>query len=773
MPVKTGAACIWALHSNKTNAINGTGRMDLVVNSQRINEEEKQTLNLISEQSIEIASRLTDQFFSATDDLFYELSERASTNNEENLYFEAMRAIRVSKNELEQGFTSGLKENFQLIVERSESEQNASKEGDELSIVEREDLEVQLAQKNMADRTRDSYKPELYDLVARLNALLKNCEVTQANNPLDPLQLSRAFVRSTMTCLKLDIKTRLIFFKLFEKHFLKQLGHLYADANKLLVEKGILPKVPRKGATSDAGDDHPQSAIQAQAQEEQEHFETFGEPLHRGPAAPFQLETNALASLMATIRAARNASIPGVQALGNYQYYSTNPGAVMPIPELADFLTNNQTELDEKLSSETPQNLVPQIVTDILALKNPEKPQALDQPDEDIINLVALFFDKVLEDENIPVAVQSLICRLQIPVLKIALNDKTFLTDTDHPARTLINTITEAGLSFDDSKPVERDPLYGLLTDCVQKINHQFNLELDIFSEAYEKIQEAMQQELNRAGVVESRTKQTEAGKAKLKAARTFAQNALYEKLKDIQLPFVINDFLTNTWLQVMIITYVRSGKESQTWVENEQLISDLVWAAQAYDDEKSQNRQKRLIPGILEKVESGLELVVDNADVRKAKSQQIEHALGGVCSGSLQENHYEELNEEQKSKLGKNDPEKKTWEEMTALERQQARYEELSSQCYLDAKNMPVGTWLLYTDENKGKELRCKLSAKVDADNYIFVNRFGFKAIVKSRRQFAYDMQFKKAKVIDSNPMFERLMDKVVTQIKSLSEDL
>ena len=300
------------------------------MNRPLISEKEKRTLKRISDQSIEIATQLSEQFFSATDDLFYELSDRASTNNEENLYFEAMRAIRVSKKELEKSFFEGLTQNFNLIAERSESKQEKPKDSDELSIVEREDLEIELAQKNMADRTRDTYKQELYDFVARLDAFLVNCAVNQVNNPIDPLQLSRAFVSATMANLKLDIKTRLIFFKLFEKHFLKQLGHLYADANKIFIEAGILPKVPRKSASGDEDDQPAQSAIEAQEAVEKEHFETFGEPLHRGPR-PFQLETGALASLMATIRSARSAALPGAQALGNYQYYSTNPGAVMPI----------------------------------------------------------------------------------------------------------------------------------------------------------------------------------------------------------------------------------------------------------------------------------------------------------------------------------------------------------------------------------------------------------------------------------------------------------
>lgn len=746
--------------------------MELVVNGPTVSPQEQKVLTQLAEQSADIAEQLIEQFFSATDDLFYELSERASTNNEENLYFEAMRAIRVSKPELQATFLDGVKGNFHNITKLSDKKRSDTDE-EELSIVDREELEVQLAQKNMADRTRDTYKQELYDLVARLNAFLSQCDIDQSNNPLDPFLLSKAFVGASTQSINLEIKTRLIFFKLFEKHFLKQLGHLYADANKVFIEQGILPKVPRKNASENGNDESvPHSAIEAQEQDEQEHFETFGEPLHRGPL-PFQLETNALASLMATIRAARNASIPGVQALGSYQYYSNNPGTVMASPELAELLTTNQQKLDEQLASDTPQNLVPQLVTDILALKNPEEPQALDQPDEDIINLVALFFDKVLEDENLPLAVQSLICRLQIPVLKVALHDKTFLTDTNHPARTLINTITEAGLSFDESKPVEKDPLYLALAEGVHKINHQFNLDNGIFTEVYDQIKHALSAELKRATVVENRTQQTEAGKAKLKAARAFSQNTLFEKIKDTSLPLIVNEFLTNTWLQVMIITYVRGGKESEQWVENEQLISDLVWAAQTHEDEKSQSRQKRLIPSIIEKVASGLELVVDNADVRDAKIKQVEQTLNEIIGGESESANYQQLNEEQKNKLGKVDPKKKTWEEMTALERQQSRYEELSSQCYLEAKNMAVGTWLEYVDAQKGKTLRCKLSAKVDADNYIFVNRLGFKSIVKSRRQFAYDMQFKKAKVIDASPMFERLMDKVVSQIKSLSNDL
>lgn len=746
--------------------------MELVTTTPTIHQHERDILNKIVAQSIETASELMEHFFSSTDDLFYELSERASTNNEENLYFEAMRAIRVSKNDLEAEFLAAIRKQFEAIPKLSKAPQDIDNtKEEELAVVKSEDLEIELAQKNMADRTRDTYKQELYDLEARLDELLSECEVSSQNNPLAPFGLSKCFVQACTQHLSLEIKTRLIFFKLFEKHFLKQLGHLYATANKILIEAGILPKVPRKSQTQDQDNSAPQTAIEQQEQQPPEEFDTF--PQEEKRQRPFQLEQSALATLMSTIRSARHSNNPLAKAFTNYQDYSGNPGTVMPVIELADMLTNTQTKVDGQISVDTPQNLVPQIVADILAFKDPTEPQALEQFNEDIINLVALFFDKVLEDENLPIAIQSLICRLQIPILKVALHDKTFLNDEEHPARKLINAITQAGLSFDESKPIEKDPMFNVISDGVQKINHQYAMDNAIFAEVSETIFEAMRSEKSKSDTVESRTQQTESGKARLKAARSFAQNTVYEKLKDAKLPLAISDFLTNHWLQVMVITYVRSGKDCSEWVENEQLISDLIWVSQRYEDEKSVFRQQRLVSDVLTRIEQGLSQVIDDPNIRKTKTDEVEAALKLVESELPSEQVYREINQEQIDKLGKADPKKKTWDEMTALERQQARYEELSSQSYLAAKNMPVNTWLEYVDEEKGKTLRCKLSAKIDADNYIFVNRFGFKTLTRSRRQFAYDMQFKKAKVLETGPVFERLMNKVVAQIKSISQEL
>ena len=722
----------------------------------------------IRQQAQEACVRLLEHMFSATDDLFYDLSKRATSNNEQNLYFESMREIRIKRRGVASTFTHELSAGFDELVSGHQSGRNGFNNADanpsQLSIVESDVLEVELALSNMTSRTRDSYKEELYELTIRLDHLMLEVRVAEENNPLDPECFAQAFVKACESQLKINIKARLILFKLFEKHVLKQLGHIYSDANQTLVDAGILPKVPR-------GLNRNRSAESVAAPSTDTPIPSMEQAAENTAAAlQFQLDVNALSALMANVRTSGNAvANGGTRNSGPYTYYlySSNPGPIMASPQLNSLLTRSQPVVDRQLSNLSPKNIITEVVNQLLAKRDPEVPQALEQPDEDIINLIAMFFDNVLADENLPIVVQSLICRLQIPLLKVALRDRTFLTNEQHPARRLINTITSAGLAFDETKPLERDALYRKIADGVQTINRLYRTDDSVFATVLEDLENDLAKEKRKARLVEQRTTQAEQGKSRIRHARAAAQSTLYRKLKDEQLPEAVGSFLANTWLQVMIITHLKHGKESTEWVEAENLISDIVWLCQPRSDVRALARRERLQPEVLQRIESGLEAAIDNPETRQAKVDAIAETLITINDLSDDTGGLTPLTDDQKSALGKLEPDQKTWEEMTALERQQSRYEELSNRFYSQAKDIPTGTWVEYLDEASSKHIRCKLSSKIDTDSYIFVNRFGLKILDRSRRQFAVDMQFKRAKILDSRPMFERLMGKVVTHLK------
>jgi len=50
-----------------------------------------------------------------------------------------------------------------------------------------------------------------------------------------------------------------------------------------------------------------------------------------------------------------------------------------------------------------------------------------------------MLFDFILDDKNLVDSVKSLISRLQIPLIKIALQDKSFFSNKSHPARKFLN----------------------------------------------------------------------------------------------------------------------------------------------------------------------------------------------------------------------------------------------------------------------------------------------------------------------------------------------
>ncbi|PCK09786.1 MAG: hypothetical protein COA42_02420 [Alteromonadaceae bacterium] len=751
-----------------------TGHLELVQDKARGKISVSGALEQIHGETIAAVKQLIDHMFASTDDLFYELSKRASTNNEQSLYFDSMREIRIKKEGLRNLFLQSAGGAFNTLL--SAKAHAAHKKNNDpmagLAIVEGDDLEIELALKNMSSRARDSFKSELFELNIRLSELLPTHEVNEDNNPIDPQQISRAFVNACIERLNINIKIRLILFKLFEKHVLKQLGNLYYNVNQMMIANGIMPKLPRREGQSSS----PPNTHRTQ---EEEQSQSASAPEQQ---ATISISPGTLATLMSAIR--KESTGKNEPSNVHYHIYTNNPGPQMSPGELASTLTNKQTQIENEISESSPQNLLHDLIQELLVKQSPSKPKSLAQPQEDTINLVAMFFDKVLEDESLPASVQSLICRLQIPVLKTAIKDRRFLSDATHPARKLINTITQAGLQFDESKSIERDGLYRVIADGVRAINNQYTIDDNLFEQVHKSIEKTIEKEKHRSNVVENRTNQTERGKAKIKHARSYTQSVLFERMKSIDLPQTVSEFLSNTWMQVLIITYIKEGHDSAQWVENEQLISDLIWLCEPHSDERSKARSQRIKPEIMARIEKGLSVAIDNPQTRTLRINEIEETIERLVieSSNCEPVSLQGLSDDQKEALGKTETANKSWDEMSAQERLASNREELSNEYYIMAKNLPTGTWVNYQSDtieeahitsqkgdgqqtdskNQVKITRCKLSTKIDANTYIFVNRLGFKTGEKTRRQFAYDMQFGKASILDSTALFDRIMNNI-----------
>ncbi|RFA30368.1 hypothetical protein CAI21_07145 [Alkalilimnicola ehrlichii] len=152
-----------------------------------------------------------------------------------------MRQLRLKRRELEEGFQRELLACFRKALAAPTKRTSAlSLDESELSLLDNETLELDLAVEGMIGRSRTRTALPRSQLQMRLDYLLRDQQINDDNNPFDPQQVCRAF-RQAAAVLELDIKSRLVIFKLFERYVASQLPGLYEEVNQRLIEHGVLP----------------------------------------------------------------------------------------------------------------------------------------------------------------------------------------------------------------------------------------------------------------------------------------------------------------------------------------------------------------------------------------------------------------------------------------------------------------------------------------------------------------------------------------------------
>src|SRR5699024_4297325 len=118
------------------------------------------------------------------------------------------------------------------------------------------------------------------------------------------------------------------------------------------------------------------------------------------------------------------------------------------------------------------------LVTQINQLRG-SKGARMSGADEDTIDLVGMLFEFILEDRNLPVEMQVLLARLQIPYLKAAILDRRMFAHASHPARRLLDALAEAAKGWSEESDRGRR-LYAKVHGIVETLLQEFDDDLDI-----------------------------------------------------------------------------------------------------------------------------------------------------------------------------------------------------------------------------------------------------------------------------------------------------
>lgn len=225
-----------------------------------------------------------------------------------------------------------------------------------------------------------------------------------------------------------------------------------------------------------------------------------------------------------------------------------------------------------------------------------------------IIEVVALMFQSILSESRIPPIVQVLFARLQVPVLRVALADPDFFSDLNHPARLLIDRMGACVMGF-DATTIDGSALEAEIRRVVQVIEQYPETGRKVFQLVREEfdafLAKFLTQKQSTARVV------TVAQQVEQRETLTIQYTIeLRNLLKDMPVRDEIRDFLFKIWAEVLALSAVRAGAQHADTLAFKRTAADLVWAAGAKPHRNDRTRVIQCLPGLLDRLRLGLNLV-------------------------------------------------------------------------------------------------------------------------------------------------------------------
>jgi hypothetical protein len=716
-------------------------------------------------------SELTQRLAAVIDDELFKLSDKADNSALQTLYFDAMRHVRLEWNGAQTNYLRQVARQVDdFWKKRPHSAGTGPKDGPgetSLSLVENEELEEELAITSMAEKGNALFHRELFALNKRFAALIRREGLESRDNPLGPQALCRGFA-TALRPLELELTVKLLIYKLFERVVLNASGKLYQDLNGFLANEGILPTLANTLRHSPQPG-HARVGIPAR------HYgQDDGEENHHAYLEVFQ----GLQGLLDGWRSQLGLPQP---------YADTFQGApVVATAEVVNALSVLQHPALRNSGDPVVADGVKLYVKDQLRkLEADDTPRPLARLEEDIIDMVTLIFDYILDDRNLPDPVKALIARLQIPVVKVAILEKSFFAKKNHPVRLLLNSLSHAGIGLDMADGGTDGPVFKKIENIVNRVLDEFDQNLDLFSELLDDFMAFMEKEAHRSQMVEERTRQVTQSKEQLHLAKRKIAYEIAARLQGKPVPAVVRSFLYNTWKDVLVLAYLRRDKESDDWENALGIVDRLIRSVTPVTDAASRKELVVSIPPLLKAIRTGLEAIswspqqvattlkeLETCQVRQLSQAAAPEQVGAPVA---EETRGIEIRDPELAEaiieIKANLPDIKNF---TADDLHEApEGADTAGEGLAKVRELDIGEWIEFIDEGK-KRMRAKLSWKSQVTaTCVFVNRKGVKVAEIAAADLARRLNLGTARIIEGSgvPLMDRALGALMNTLRNPGE--
>ncbi len=490
-----------------------------------------------------------------------------------------------------------------------------------LSLVDDSDMDRDLTASRLSQAVSDLTGQEYTDLNARLQAV--GGQVELANGQVDvlaPQWLAKGVVEGWLAA-GMTIAHWATLQTVLQNEVSHWAQEAYHHANRVLLDHGVRPEIdlrpfikrtrdsgqPRATAPGGLGGPAPHrgpgvgqppsgnSGLQPLGQAYDETHMLTETP---GMRAPAQQQV-----VLSKLNQVVSRQVPGFAPTAPVQApVALSPGLGQAI-QAVDQVVRRYAEDQQGQMVSTPAALLQDLQQSKQALK-----QAASTPVERAtIEIVALLFQAILQEERLPAAIRVWFARLQMPVLRVAVSEPDFFATTSHPARVLIDRMGACVMGFVSGGQEHDDALHREIKRIVQVVEAYPDTGRRVFQTVlteFERFLESYFREHN------------EASRKGVSLAQQVEQRETYaiqytielrKMLEGVPVHEGVREFLFKVWADVLAHNAVQTSQSSDETRALKKAAADLIWSASAKTSREERADVLMRLPPLLKTVREGM----------------------------------------------------------------------------------------------------------------------------------------------------------------------
>lgn len=442
---------------------------------------------------------------------------------------------------------------------------------DELALVDFGEMDEQIAVKALAGRLRDGCEEGLYAAGRRL-AYLAGGE----NESIDIEEVMAEAVQAGLKESAMPDALRVDVLREIERLAVDRFAPVIHDLNAFLVGRNILPKLKRSYAKAPA---------EAKANEPSRTAATENSDV-------FAMLQRLIAPTVSPERAA-NTVTGRLDGLGQS----------LSLASVAAAMEQAMASLDSLQQVVPVAGALP--TTSVLRdFRSSAAGQGLGQLDAVTVDIVATLFDFIFDDPDIADPIKAVVARMQIPVLKVAMLDKTFFSSKAHPARRLLDGVSRAAARLGRNIGHD-DPLYVCIVQIVERLQAEYAQDASLFDVLCGELDVFLDQQETQAEERAAQAAPLVAEREKREMAAVAADEVLAKWLSG-PLPSAVADLLSHEW-RALLVRYYTNGDDG-AWQAAVATAEELVASVAPQVDGRGRKELAARLPNLVKNIHDGLD---------------------------------------------------------------------------------------------------------------------------------------------------------------------